>query len=119
MALARVLRAENALLAAGDMEAAVRLLPTKRRAAEAFTAAMQVGQPDAAPGGERNPEAVTALQAVVEENNRRLALAMQVQGRVLAMVARAARDSAPRALQYGAGGGAKAEGRAMAVVVRA
>lgn len=109
--LARVMQAENGFLAKGDIDAAMRLLPDKRRAAEALAALEPAEPPDA--------DTVAALRSVMAENDRRLALAIQVQGRVLATVARLARDAAPDAARYGAKGRATPARSPMALAVRA
>lgn len=109
--LARVMQAENAFLEAGDIEAAMLLLPEKRRAAEALAAQDPASVPD--------PATVAALRSVMAENDRRLTLAIQVQGRVLATVARLARDAAPEAARYGAAGRATPSRSPMALTVRA
>ena len=95
--LATILAEENAALAALDFPRAVALLPAKTLAAEAFRIA-QATWPDPA-------EVAALLCELAEENRRLLQRAMDVQGRVIEIVARAI----PRALQpsapcYGARG---------------
>ena len=109
--LAHVLRAENAALAAHDAPAAAALLPEKRAAAEALRATL--------PGTTPTPDLVAALRALVAENTERLALAIEVQGRILEMVARAARAATQPDTRYGRHGLAAATTPAQALEVRA
>ncbi len=88
-----VLRTENAALAAGDLAAAAALLPEKEAAAAALRAAL----PDAVV----DPALAAMLRDASRENGERLSLAIEVQGRVLELVARAARACAPVLAQYG------------------
>ncbi|MBV9748106.1 MAG: hypothetical protein JO157_04760 [Acetobacteraceae bacterium] len=119
--LADVLQTENAALAALNMPAAVRLLPEKLAAADAFVAA-QAG------GGAKEPQAARhrielkavarRLQALAVENQRLLERAMLVQTRVIATVAKAARATAEReAPGYGASHGVRAAPRLAACAV--
>lgn len=95
--LAAILAEENAALAALDFPRAIALLPAKTEAAAAFQVA-QATWPD--------PAAVAALLSeLATENRRLLQRAMDVQGRVIEIVA----SAIPRALQraapcYGARG---------------
>ena len=108
--LAVVLRAENDALAEADATAAARLLPEKLAAVEAVRGAM--------PGPLPTLSNAARLRGLVEENGRRLALAIEVQSRILELVARAARAAAPGPLLYGRG--ATAQGRGgVAFAVRA
>ncbi len=104
--LADVLQTENAALAALNMPAAVRLLPEKLAAADAFVAA-QAGAGAKGRQAARHRielEAVARrLQDLAVENRRPLERAMLVQTRVIATVAKAARATAERAAPgYGA-----------------
>ena len=109
--LALVLRAENDHLAAGAPDAAARLLPQK----EAATAALkQVG-----PGAVIEARVAASLRDLAEENRTRLAQAIEVQGRILEMVARAARQATPGPVRYGARGGVRSGVGAMALALRA
>jgi hypothetical protein len=95
--LAAILTEENAALAALDFPRAAMLLSAKTQAAEAFRVA-QATWPDPA-------EVAALLSELAAENRRLLQCAMDVQGRVIEIVARAI----PRALQrsapcYGAQG---------------
>ena len=109
--LAHILRAENNALALGDLAAAALLLPEKLQA----TAALQAAIPAAA----IDKTVVAWLQDLATENRTRLALAIEVQGRILEMVAQAARRSVPAASRYGADGGAQAHKGALAMTIRA
>lgn len=91
--MAQVLRAENQALSDGDLVAAGRLLPEKESAATALRAAL----PDAVP----DPDMAALLRRLSVENGERLSLAIEVQGRILELVARAARMTAPAPGQYG------------------
>ena len=108
--LADVLQTENAALVALNMPAAVRLLPEKLAAADAFVAA----QAGAGAKGRQATRHRVELDAVARrlhdlaaENRRLLERAMLVQARVIATVAKAARATAERAAPgYGAPHGA-------------
>lgn len=91
--LALVLRAENAALADGDAEAAALLLPEKLAAVEAVRTATPDPRPTAAE--------TSTLRDLLDENSSRLALAIDVQSRILELVARAARQAAPGPMLYG------------------
>jgi hypothetical protein len=109
--LAQVLTAENAALAAGDLIGAARLLPEKNAAADALRAALPNASPDAG---------ITArLKRLSQENAERLSLAIEVQGRILELVARAARQSMPQAGQYGRRGTTAPGMAAQAITLRA
>lgn len=111
--LADVLQTENAALAALNMPAAVRLLPEKLAAADAFAAAQagaDVGARERQAGrhGIELDAVARRLQALAAENRRLLDRAMLVQGRVIATVAKAARATAERAAPgYGTPHGAQ------------
>ena len=109
--LALVLRAENAALAAGDAAGAARLLPEKQAAVAALREATPVELPSLA--------AVKNLRDLVAENGERLALAIEVQGRVLELVARAARHAQPALGRYGRKGMASESRQPVALAVRA
>jgi hypothetical protein len=109
--LALVLRAENDALAQGDHEAAAGLLPEKRAA----TAALQAMLPGAMP----DPRVAAQLRALAIENAAQLTQAIEVQGRILEMVARAARAAAPGAVRYGAHGATTSSMGALALTLRA
>lgn len=108
--LAVVLRAQNDALAAADAAGAARLLPEKVAAVEAVRGAM--------PGPLSSLANAARLRGLMEENGRRLALAIEVQSRILEMVARAARSAAPGPLLYSRGRAAPPRA-AMAFTVRA
>ncbi len=91
--LEAVLRAENAALERHDAAGSAALLEEKLAAARGLPAK---GVP---------PEAALRLRELVGENKRLLERAIRVQDRIMAMVARAARQSPPVA-HYGASGGA-------------
>ena len=109
--LAALLREENALLAANETDAAVLLVADKQAALTALERAL--------PGSVADPALASELRALAVRNRALLAQAIQVQGRVLEMVARAARAAAPGAVRYGAGGSRRTDGGALALVVRA
>ena len=109
--MAEVLRAENAALADGDLVEASRLLPEKTAAAAALRDAI----PDAAP----DPAMAATLRALSTENGERLSLAIEVQGRILELVARAARSCAPAPTQYGRRGTLAGTIGAQALALRA
>ncbi len=90
--LCAVLERENAALAGLDFAAVAGC------AAEKAAALAALGPPGGAPGL-GDAEAVRALDAAVRENRRRLEHALAVQGRIIALVARAA--PAARGSAYG------------------
>jgi hypothetical protein len=101
--LAAIVAAENAALRALDLPAAAGLLARKQSAATAMAAA--------SPGARPTPAlhaAAGRLRDLADENRRLLECAIAVQGRVLGIVAAAARaaDPAPR---YGRSGGYAAQ----------
>ena len=102
--LCAVLERENAALAGLDFAAVAGCAAEKAAALAALgpPGGALGGAPGGAPGGARGPadaEAVRALDAVVRENRRRLEHALAVQGRIIALVARAA--PAARGSAYG------------------
>ena len=109
--LALVLRAENDHLAAGEPEAAVRLLPQK----EAATLALKA----ATPGGTMDLRLAVILRDLAAENRALLAQAIEVQGRILEMVARVARLATPGPVRYGAKGKARGSIGGLALALRA
>lgn len=116
--LAQVLTAENAALLALDAPAAAALLTEKLAAArELAEAAAQ------RPAARQTPESAglaLRLRDLAEENRRLLEHAILVQGRVLDMVARAARQGVAQSSgRYGASGAAASAGGAVALHVRA
>lgn len=108
--LADTLAQENAALAALDMPRAVAMLPAKLAATEAFTAAQAAlhaapRRPPLSPARLREAAVLTrALVAAAHENRRLLARAIAVQGRVISIIARAARAAAAPPVGYGAAG---------------
>ena len=109
--LTAVLKEENAALGRGDVAQAMRLLPEKQQAAVDLRAALPGGKPDRA--------TTEALRSLADENATRLLAAIDVQARILEMVARAARHAAPGAVGYGAKGGMTRQGGAMAIAIKA
>ncbi len=109
--LAMVLRAENDLLRAHDAAAAVGLLADKQAAAQALQAALA--------GNEADPHWAGLLRDLAAENRTLLTQAMEVQSRILEMVARAARNASPGPLRYGKTGAARSSMGAMAMALRA
>jgi hypothetical protein len=107
--LADVLQTENAALAALNMPAAVRLLPEKLAAADAFAAAQAAAKRCQADRHGAELDVVAhRLQSLAAENRRLLERAMLVQGRVIATIAKAARTTAERATPgYGASHGVR------------
>jgi hypothetical protein len=108
--LASVLARENAALAALDLRGAAAMLAEKQQAAAAFVAA----QPD---GGTPPAELVQRLGGLAQENRARLEHAVAVQRRIIGIIARAIRGTAP-APRYGATG-AMAAGRPVAFTLSA
>ncbi len=108
--LAAVLARENAALAALDLRGAAGMLAEKQQAAAAFVAAQ--------PGG-RTPstELAQRLRGLAQENRARLEHAVAVQRRIIGIIARAIRGTAP-APRYGATG-AMAAGRPVAITLSA
>jgi len=101
--LAQVLTAENAALIGLDIPAAAALLDEKLAAARELSVAAA-----ARPAAQRTPEAAglaLQLRDLAQQNRTLLEHAIVVQGRVLDMVAQAARQGAAQAAgRYGAGG---------------
>ena len=97
--LADLLEQENRALAACDLRGAAAMLDAKQKATAAFGTA--IGQPATA-GPALRPIAAR-LAATAAENRRLLERSIAIQGRVLAIVARAAPLPSPAA-RYGAPG---------------
>ncbi len=98
--LADVLHTENAALAALNIPAAVRLLPEKLAAADAFVTAQASAGAKGRQAARHRIELESIarrLQDLAAENRRLLERAMLVQTRVIATVAKAARATAERA----------------------
>ena len=113
--LEAVLQAENQALDEGAPETAVALIAEKQAAAAALTAAL----PTLAQGPPPDPALAETLRRLAAENTARLALAIEVQGRMLELVARAARQAAPPPGQYGRGGMLTTSTAAQALAMRA
>ncbi len=109
--LAAVLRLENAALAAHDAQAAAGLLPEKQAATAALQASLA--------GSVFDPRQAAQLRDLAGENAMRLSRAIDVQGRILEMVARAARQASPGAVAYGAHGATLPGVAALALTLRA
>ena len=109
--LARVLRAENEALRAHDAAAATSMLLAKQEALRVFQAALKHGVPDTKLAAE--------LRELSNDNAALLVEAMEVQGRIMEMVARAARQTAPGSVRYGARGMARPSGEAMSLALNA
>lgn len=113
--LAGVLARENAALAALDFRRAASMLDEKQDAASRFALAWERANP-LSPGAEARELAALArgLDAAAAANRRLLEQAITVQGRVLAVIARAVprSASAPAGPHYRAGGVATAPPRA-------
>jgi len=112
--LERVLIAENAALQAMNLDALAALLQEKGAAVAGLTAA----QP-----GARTPEMqaqAERVRSLASENRRLLERAIDVQDRVLRLVASAARQAGLRdAARYGAGGQPRPDHAAVALLTRA
>jgi len=105
--LEAILRAENEALARHDAPAATSMLQEKLAAAEALSASglsLEDGE---------------CLRTLAAENRRLLEQAIKVQGRIVAMVARAAQASSPGVARYGAQGRALTSGGALALARQA
>lgn len=120
--LSRVLAAENAALLALNIPAAAALLDEK------LAAARELAQVSAGRPATRHPDAAglaLGLRDLAQQNRMLLEQAIVVQGRVLDMVARAARQGvAQSGGRYGAGGAAamdrgRSDRGAMALQMRA
>ena len=99
--LAAVMARENAALAALDLRCAAGMLTEKQEAAVAFVAAQaSTGAPSA--------ELARRLRDLAQDNREKLEHAIAVQRRIISMIARAIRDTAP-APRYGATGAMAAE----------
>jgi flagellar biosynthesis/type III secretory pathway chaperone len=109
--LATVLRAENDCLRAGNTPGATALLARKQAATQALQAAL--------PGNEADPHWAGLLRDLAAENRTLLTQAMEVQSRILEMVARAARAAVPGPMRYGKTGAARSSIGAMAMALRA
>ncbi len=106
-ALAALLEQENRLLDALDLAAAAAMLPAKQHAAAAFVRA----QAHTKESGGLAPDFRAAvaslgarLRALAAENRRLLERALAAQGRVIAVIARAAGKHPATAPRYGASG---------------
>ncbi len=114
--LERVLLAENAALASLDVNALPALLAEKLAASQDLAAASH--QP--APGTSEFTALALRLRDLARENRRLLEHAIEVQGRVMRLVAGAARQASLQgSLRYGAGGQARPEREAVALRTRA
>jgi hypothetical protein len=109
--LATVLRAENDHLRVHDAAAAAALLPEKQAATQALHSALA--------GNEADPHWAGLLRNLAAENRALLTQAIEVQSRILEMVARAARNASPGPLRYGKTGAARSSMGAMAMALRA
>jgi hypothetical protein len=111
-ALAALLARENTLLEALDLAGAAELAATKERVAETFRQAQEAARKDGVPSDCRARLAATGRRLVVlaGENRRLLERGLTAQGRVIAVIARAAR-SRPQAQGYGRYGATGAPAR--------
>lgn len=109
--LASVLRAENDHLRVHDAVSAAALLPQKQAATQALQSALA--------GNEADPHWAGLLRNLAAENRTLLTQAIEVQSRILEMVARAARNASPGPLRYGKTGAARSSMGAMAMALRA
>lgn len=103
-ALAALLEQENRLLEALDLAAAAALLPAKQSAAAAFVRAHAAASPNPPAPRDAATSLGVRLRALAAENRRLLERALAAQGRVIAVIARAARKQPAAAPRYGASG---------------
>nr|WP_321984405.1 hypothetical protein [uncultured Lichenicoccus sp.] len=97
-----VLDKENAALRRLDLPAATAMVAVKQDALTRFEAARPPTPP--APGSSHALKGVAArLQAAIEENRKLLERAMTVQGRIMSLLAKAAREQVPEQ-RYGSQG---------------
>ena len=114
--LERVLLAENAALVKLDVGALPALLTEKLAASRDLAAASR----EPLPGTAEFKAAALRLRDLARENRRLLEHAIEVQDRVMRLVAGAARQvSLQRVSRYGAGGQARPEREAVALRTRA
>lgn len=109
--LAVVLRAENDCLANSDAAGAALLLSRKQAAVAGLQQVMQGLEPDR--------HILAELHALLQENKALLSQAMEVQGRIMDMVGRAARAAAAKPVRYNNTGRPAADMAAMAIAMRA
>jgi hypothetical protein len=116
-ALAGELEQENRLLEALDLAAAAALLPAKERA----VAALLRAAPGSLPAATRQaPVALFArLRTLAAENRRLLERGLLAQGRVIAVIGRAARAHARTTACYGASGRCPGPRRPAALAISA
>jgi hypothetical protein len=113
--LASVLEEENQALQALDFAAAVSLLGAKQRAAARFVEAERQTR-SLAPAARTGMGArCRRLHGLVADNRRLLERALLAQGRVIAVIARAARNSPEAVPHYGARGTPVAPSRPFAL----
>ncbi len=113
--LAALLREENAHLLNNDAAAAARCVSDKQAAIAAFQAAL----PGNLAAIRIEPAVATDLRGLVQQNRTLLAAAIETQGRILAMVAHAARRTQPGPVRYAATGTHRTELTTMALQLRA
>ena len=101
--------------AAGDGQHVLHSAPGLRPQNVAPTAPLKA----AGPGAVIEARVATTLRDLAEENRTRLSQAIEVQGRILEMVARAARQATPGPVRYGARGNVRSGIGAMALALRA
>ncbi len=112
--LGAILDAENEALQLPDVSRVAALVPSKVAAAQNLATALE--------GAGRSADLCSAgikLRQQIEENTRLLERALAVQGRVVELVARAARSTARPAGRYGAAGRETIEAGALAFITRA
>ncbi len=106
-ALCALLEQENRLLGSLDLAAAAALLPAKQSAAAAFVRAQGHTQASGGlplPAREAAMKLSARLRALAAENRRLLERGLAAQGRVIAVIARAARNHPATPPRYGASG---------------
>ena len=125
--LAAILTAENTALATLDLPRAAQLVPAKRAATDAFTAAhahlaanrfSTTGHPD---GTARDMLAIAATQLrdLAAENRRLLDRALATQSRVLDIIAQAVPRASTQAPRYNPTGALIGRSRALPVAITA
>ena len=121
-ALAAILTEENTALATIDLPRAAQLVPAKRRATDAFTAAhahlAATGRPD---GTARAAlaNAATQLRDLAAENRRLLDRALATQSRVLDIIAQAVPRASTQAPRYNPTGALVGRSHALPVAITA
>ena len=120
--LAAILTAENTALATLDLPRAAQLVPAKRAATDAFTAAHAHLAATGHPNGTDRAAlagAATQLRDLAAENRRLLDRALATQSRVLDIIAQAAPRASTQAPRYNPAGALIGCSRALPVAITA